>query len=124
MWTTFSMRSCNSTSKQRTRALIEAGHSPDEAARRARRALGNALLLRERSREVNCSHGWMPCCAMRDTEHASCEDPVVTGAAVLSLALAMGACIAAFSLIDALVLRPLPVREPERLVSLAYPDIH
>jgi hypothetical protein len=45
----------------------------------------------------------------------------VTGAAILSLALAVGACTAAFSLIDALVLRPLPVPEPERLVALSYP---
>jgi predicted permease len=46
---------------------------------------------------------------------------VVTGAAIASLTLALGACLAAFSLIDALILRPLPVREPERLIYLAFP---
>src|SRR5579864_3842273 len=49
------------------------------------------------------------------------KNGVVTAAAVLSLALAIGACTAAFSLIDALILRPLPVRDPGTLVYLAHP---
>jgi len=48
------------------------------------------------------------------------KNSVVTAAAVLSLGLAIGTCTAAFSLIDALVLRPLPVREPHRLVYVTY----
>jgi hypothetical protein len=44
----------------------------------------------------------------------------VTAAAVLSLSLAIGTCTAAFSLIDALILRPLPVPEPHRLVGFTY----
>ena len=43
----------------------------------------------------------------------------VTAAAVVSLSLAIGACTAAFSLIDALILRPLPVDDPESLTYLA-----
>jgi predicted permease len=39
---------------------------------------------------------------------------------VVSLALAIGACTAAFALIDAAILRKLPVREPERLVHIRY----
>ena len=42
-----------------------------------------------------------------------------SAAAILSLALAMGACIAAFRLIDALLLRPLPIAAPERLYILS-----
>lgn len=42
---------------------------------------------------------------------------VTSLAAVLSLALAMGACTSAFRLIDALLLRPLPIHQPERLYS-------
>ena len=49
------------------------------------------------------------------------KHPVVTGAAVVSLSLALGACVAAFSLVDALILRPLPVRQPEQLIYLAFP---
>ena len=37
------------------------------------------------------------------------KEPAVTAAVVFSLSLAIGACTAAFSLIDALMLRPLPV---------------
>src|ERR1700676_211503 len=44
---------------------------------------------------------------------------VTSAAAVLSLALAIGACTSAFRLIDALLLRPLPVAEPERLYALS-----
>ena len=42
-----------------------------------------------------------------------------SAAAVLSLALAIGACTSAFRLIDALLLRPLPVAAPERLYALS-----
>lgn len=47
--------------------------------------------------------------------------PFVTGVAVLSLALGIGANTAIFSLFEQILLRPLPVHEPERLVSLASP---
>src|SRR5882762_3363768 len=45
---------------------------------------------------------------------------VTSAAAVLSLALAIGACTSAFRLIDALLLRPLPVAASERLYSVAF----
>ncbi len=45
---------------------------------------------------------------------------VATGAAVLSLALAIGACTAAFRLVDALFLRAMPVREPGSLYCVSY----
>jgi hypothetical protein len=44
--------------------------------------------------------------------------PLVTLIAVLSLALGTGANTAMFSIVDALVRRALPVREPERLARL------
>ena len=46
------------------------------------------------------------------------KSKVTSAAAVLSLALAIGACTSAFRLIDALLLRPLPVAEPSRLYAL------
>src|SRR5690606_25930181 len=47
--------------------------------------------------------------------------PFVTSVAVLSLALGIGANTAIFSLFEQIMLRPLPVHEPERLVNLASP---
>ena len=47
--------------------------------------------------------------------------PFVTAVAMLSLALGIGANAAIFSLFDQVLLRPLPVPEPQRLVNLAAP---
>jgi predicted permease len=44
--------------------------------------------------------------------------PAVTLAAVFTLALGIGACTAIFTVANALVLRPLPVRDPQQLVTI------
>ena len=49
------------------------------------------------------------------------KTPLVTAIAILSLALGIGANAAIFCLFDQLLLRPLPVREPNRLVNFAAP---
>jgi predicted permease len=49
------------------------------------------------------------------------KSPFVTAIAILSLALGIGANTAIFSLFDQMLLRPLPVREPDRLVNLGAP---
>ena len=51
------------------------------------------------------------------------KTPFVTVVAVLSLALGIGANAAIFSLFDELLLRPLPVAQPERLANLAAPGV-
>ena len=48
------------------------------------------------------------------------KNSTVTVVAVLSLSLAIGACTASFSLIDALILRPLPVADPARLINVVH----
>ena len=49
--------------------------------------------------------------------------PFVTAVAILSLALGIGANAAIFSLLDQMLLRPLPVHEPTRLVNLSAPGV-
>jgi putative ABC transport system permease protein len=97
----------------------------DEAIKRgidaaeARRAFGSALRRREEIRDVLLI-GWLDS-LRKDAIFAwrqLIKRKMTSGVAVLSLALAIGACTAAFRLIDALFLRPLPVAEPERLYAL------
>src|SRR6266851_8563883 len=47
------------------------------------------------------------------------KNPVTTGVAILSLALGIGANTAIFSLMNTLILRSLPIRDPEQLVRLS-----
>jgi predicted permease len=46
------------------------------------------------------------------------QTPIVSGVALLSLALGIGANVAIFSLVNALILKALPIHEPERLVKI------
>ena len=104
-----------------TRQDLEArGLEPVDAAFATRRALGSLALAQDQSRDV-----WQPRVlqglgqdfrlAMRSLR----ATPVVTLVAVLSLALGIGANTAIFSLVNSLVLRTLPVSEPDRLVMLS-----
>lgn len=108
--------------EERTRALIEAGLPREAAAREAARRLGSPLRHREHSLDVKVLP-WLDA-LVRDVRlglRMLRRSGSITAAAVLSLSLALGACVAAFSLVDALILRPLPVRQPERLIYLAVP---
>ncbi|HXT69412.1 MAG TPA: ABC transporter permease [Vicinamibacterales bacterium] len=58
---------------------------------------------------------------IRDLRHAVTlmrQSPALTVSAILSLALGIGGNTAIFSVMDALMLRPLPVRQPEQLVLI------
>src|ERR1039458_7336585 len=95
---------------------IAQGRGPAEA----RQASGSALRQREDSRDVrvvawldsvraDAVFGWRQLMKRKATSTA----------AILSLALGMGACTAAFRLIDAVLLRPLPVANPEQLYAVS-----
>ncbi|WP_321477667.1 ABC transporter permease [uncultured Paludibaculum sp.] len=89
----------------------------DEA--EARRALGTPLRLREQSRDFHLLP-WL------DSLRADAvlgwrqirKRKIASASAILSLGLAIGSCTAAFRIIDALLLRPLPVAHPEQLHAL------
>jgi predicted permease len=57
--------------------------------------------------------------SLRYTVRVLSKSPGFTGVAILSLALGIGANTAIFTLINALILRDIPVRQPERLVELS-----
>jgi len=108
--------------EQRVSELTTGGMTREAAERQVRRRFGNPLRLREESRDVKLLP-WLDS-MVRDVRVGARmlrKNAVVTSAAVMSLSLALGACVAAFSLLDALILRPLPVRHPEQLIYLAFP---
>lgn len=95
------------------------GLSQEEARFRARRDLGNVTLVQE---DTRATWGWVALeHLMHDLRYGLRglrKNPAFTGTAVLSLALGIGANTAIFSLIDALTLRWLPVRDPQALVQI------
>src|SRR4029078_11390908 len=99
--------------------LIDAGLTRGEAERRAFLEFGGVAELEEAVRDVRGR--WLETLA-RDllyTLRALGRNPGFSVVAVLSLALGIGANVAIFSLINAVMLRTLPVKEPGRLVQVA-----
>src|SRR5262249_55470587 len=98
---------------------LENGLSPDDARYAAHRAFGNTTLIKELTREmwgwISLEQLWQD---LRYALRAMRRSPAVTAVAVTSLALGIGANSAIFSLIDTVMLRNLPVADPEQLVLL------
>src|SRR5262249_7688720 len=107
--------------EMKTSARIDAGTPAQEARRATRRQFGNAILLRERSREM-WSFRWIDELAQdfRYSVRTIRKTPVLATVVVLSLALAIGANTAVFSLVDAILLKMLPVKNPGELVVLGW----
>src|SRR5262245_9592367 len=102
---------------------LELGLAPEDAARAARLQFGNITLFREESREMWTFHLLENLAQdLRYAVRALRRSPGFTTAAVLTLALGIGANTAIFTLIDALMLRRLPVRSPGELVALSWGD--
>ena len=95
----------------------EMEHHREMAAREGRSHFGNALYLREEAREA---WGWMWLDRLgQDVRYAArvlARSPWFTLAAVLMLAIGIGANVAVFGFFDLMVLRPLNVRDPGTLL--------
>ncbi len=101
----------------------ETGLSSDEARAAARRAFGNTTLIKE---DVRAVWNWTLLeqigQELRYTARTMRKNWGFSTAAILSLALGIGANTAIFSLINALLLKSLPVRDPQSLFFLAKQD--
>jgi predicted permease len=99
--------------------FVQQGMSPEEARYAARRQFGGVTQLQENLRErrglPQLEIFW------RDVRYALRQlrgAPAFTFAAVLTLAIGIGANTAVFAVVDAVVLRPLPYPDPNRLISV------
>src|SRR5437868_5611273 len=98
---------------------IERGIDPKEAVREALIELGGAEQVKEKVREVRMSH-YVETIA-KDIQYGFrvlIKSPVFTVVTVLTLTLGIGANTAIFSVVNALLLRPLPYTDPGRLVAI------
>ncbi len=105
--------------EEKAAELVQTGMSRDDAIAAARREFGNYTLLEERGREVwrwrVLENVWRD---IRLAVRHLRRNPGFTITVVLTLALAIGANTAVFSMVDALLLRPLPYPEPQRLAAV------
>jgi len=106
-------------SAERVEELVEDGVARDEAEVRARREFGNVTLLEERSREVwhwpRAESWWAD---LRLAVRRLGKAPGFAATALLTLAIGIGANTAVFSVVNSVLLKPLPYPHAEQLVSL------
>ena len=104
---------------ERVDELVEEGLTQQAAEQQARREFGNPALIEQRSREA---WQWQGIEALlSDTKFALRRLAHAPGFAVtvlLTLAIGIGANVAVFSVLNCVLLKPLPYPDPDRLVSL------
>ncbi|MFZ1013586.1 MAG: ABC transporter permease, partial [Terracidiphilus sp.] len=103
---------------------VERGASQSEARSGARREFGNVGLVRELARDA-WGWRWLEDLYedLRFGMRTLRRSPGFAAVAILTLALGIGANTAAFSLIDAVMLRMLPVNRPDELLQLKRQDL-
>jgi putative ABC transport system permease protein len=100
---------------------IKQGLDPKEARRAALIELGGKEQVKEKVREASAGHQLE--ILLQDLRYALRmlgRNPGFAAVAVLTLGLGIGANTAIFSLIDAILLKRLPVKNPERLILLRH----
>jgi|SRR5579863_907624 len=100
---------------------IAAGMNPDEARRHALAQFGGLEYIKEEARDARGTK--FIDTLLQDIRFAARllrKTPLISSIALLSLALGIGANTAVFSLIDAVMLRMLPVQNPEQLVRIEF----
>jgi predicted permease len=98
---------------------VKTGMSPDQAWRETRREMGGVEQIRQGVRDVRAGAAFER--LAQDIHYGARtlrKNPAFSLVAIATLALGIGANTAMFSLLDQIVLRLLPVREPERLMKV------
>jgi putative ABC transport system permease protein len=105
-------------------ALVTQGWAPEAARAEAERRFGNRARYRRRLSVMTLASALKEAVSFnwREAFRSLRSAPVVTTAAIVSLALGIGANTALFSIVNGLLLKPLPVHEPERLAILKGGD--